>query len=186
MGVWDRLTDDTRDWLVCWGLRTFPASAGLMVERALAAASDRLALVALEGFAALHQGMTGDTTALRRFAKHPDPALRRAAIVAGVGLDWRQYLATDPDPAVRRARVPRLAETAGLHAVPDLLALLHEPDWQMRAVATKALIGLGAAVVDPVKPLVHDPEQGVRVAAVQVLLALGQEAWLASQLMGTQ
>ncbi|HEX8013081.1 MAG TPA: HEAT repeat domain-containing protein [Casimicrobiaceae bacterium] len=183
VGAWDRLSEDSRAWLVEWALRGFPTSAGSLIERALASRSDRIVLVALEGVAALPEGAIVDPSILRRFAEHSSPALRAAAIGAGAaGLDWRQQLAHDPDPAVKRACISRLVEAEGLRALPLLVVLLRDTDWQMRAVATRALTGLGEAVVESVKPLVHNAEQGVRVAAVQILLAVGQEDWLASQL----
>ena len=184
---WDRLADETREWLAGWGMRALPDHAGPVIERALAAGSDRLALIALESLAARGDGRAADSASLQRFVAHPVPALRRAAIVAGgTGVDWRQCLASDPDPGVRQACVPRLAAAEGLHALPALLDLLREPDWRMRSVVTTALVGLGETVVVPLRPRVHDPEHGVRIAAVQVLLALGQEAWLASHLAGVR
>jgi HEAT repeat protein len=184
--LWDKLADDSRAWLLRWGVRAFPDRSNAIIQQALFSGGDNLVLIALEGLAQLRDYVSGDPAALQRFATHADPALRRAAIIAGCAdLDWRCCLASDPDAAVRRACVSRLAQAEGLLSLPDLIALLNDTDWQMRAVATQTLIDLGAAVVDSVKPLVHGADQGVRIAAVQVLVALGHEAWLTSELATT-
>jgi hypothetical protein len=183
-GLWEHLLDDTREWLLCWGIRDFPDATSELLPYAPVSGSDCIALVALEGLAALRHDVSDCLDTLTRYANHPDAALRRAAIVAGAtGIDWRHRLAHDADPAVRRACVPRLVEADGLRALPDLLALVQAPDWQMRSIVTQALMSLGTAVVEPVKPLVHAPDHGVRVAAIQVLLALEQDVWVTEQFL---
>lgn len=178
MHVWDRLSDENREWLAAWGLRAFPDRAEAVLNRALASDAKRVVLVALDDLA-VRRNVRVDPTALRRFAHHADADLRRAAIAAGApDVDLRGCAAGGEDMNVRLACVSRLAEAEGVAALPDLLGALRDDDWRMRAAATRALVSLGDVVVESLEPLIHDASQGVRVAAAQALLALREQAWV--------
>lgn len=192
---WDALCDADRIWLLRWAVNDWPLSAPALIARALERDGAEVALAALQSVpAVLGDDSRGPLRPLvSRWARHADPALRRAAIEAGAqGVDWRgAALETETDPAVRRACIARLAEQEGAAGVSTLIALLEDADWQTRATAAGALIeiGSGAAtavpVAEAVKPLAHDCRQAVQVAAVQVLIGLGEQAWLEKEFLAS-
>lgn len=183
---WDALCDADRVWLLRWGTENWPLWAAGLIARALERDGNTVALAALESVPALGEIAVPPLQALLdRFARHADPALRLAAIQAGAkNGDWQALLAVETDPAVRQAGALRLAQNEGTAAIPVLVALLDDPDWQTRAAASGALIEIGGApVVEAVKPLARHCRQGVQAAAVQVLFALGEQAWLEQEFL---
>ena len=183
-GEWDALSDENREWLLVWGTQNWPALTGALLATALELGTDSVALAAMECLPTLGADAAPFLPSLARFARHPDPALRLAAIRAGAtGMDWRAALRQETDPALRQACARCLAREEGAGGIAILVALLEDEDWAMRAAVAEALIDIGTPVVGVVKPLVHHTSQGVRTAAVQVLVALGEQAWLEQEML---
>jgi HEAT repeat protein len=182
---WDTLSEANRGWLLGWGARDWPHRIEELLAAGLEGGSEDVTLAALECLPALGADAAPRfSSSLARLARHPDVALRRAAIEAGAdGVDWLAAIATETDPDLRRTCVRRLAQEEDEGALPTLIHLLQDADWEMGAAAAEALIGIGEPVLESVKPLVHHSNTAARTGAVQVLLALGQEAWLERELL---
>jgi hypothetical protein len=183
-GHWDALSEENKEWLLRWGSRISSREVDALVCRALEAGQDTLILAALECLA--EQGSPSEeyADALHRLVQHPNPAVRLAALRAGAqGIDWREMLARETDRAIRCECISRLAWEEGARAMGDLVHLLETEEWDLRAAATSALIGLGPAAIPPMRRLVEHPAEGVRVAAVRVLVELGDDLWLEEKLI---
>jgi hypothetical protein len=176
---WGFLSADNREWLLQWGAEEYPQQVGALQARALESGSEQLALAALRSIAGAEGRGLEARAGIDGFLTHANPELQLAAAHAGARhADWRAFIHAEREPAVRRAGLARLAAAEGARAVPDLVAALADPDWEMRAAATEALSGLDDSVPEAVEPLVQHPEAAVRTAAAQVLIARGKDEWL--------
>lgn len=179
--AWERLSPSARAWLL---RSAAPIAPKLMMERlpaALVSEDVLLCAAALEILPVLGAGAGTLQAALTRLATHEDPAIRRAALRAGApGIDHARALKEETDTAVRIVHIERLGAKRGAAAIRHLLRLLEEPQWQLRAAATRALVAVGAAAVEPVRACLDLPAPGVRIAAAQALMELGDAEWLAA------
>ena len=187
---WAALDDATLAWLIDWAVQTLPAGAAEeVVGRVSDSGNDQLLRIALIRLAE-RQDVSIDPPAEARahWLRHPDPEVRRAAILKSAArFAWPSLLeitSADVDPRVRAAATWRLSADFNSRALPRLLDALGDEHWQVRAAAVDGLIGLGSDVSSAVRPLVDDARLPVRVAAVDVLLRLGEDAWLAEHLLG--
>lgn len=180
----DRLSPESRKWLLVWGTRDHPAFSVELILQTLDSGETHLLLTALECIAALGEASAIFSGITGKFLSHPDPLIRLAAVRAGaVGIDWESGLFRETDVPVRIEMAGRLADEKGTAAVPALLRLLEEKDLRIRAAATAVLQRLGKDAADGVKPLIEHPDPAVKVAAAQVLLATGEEHWLEEKLL---
>ncbi|HOQ27190.1 MAG TPA: HEAT repeat domain-containing protein [Armatimonadota bacterium] len=184
IGHWDAFSEENKEWLLRWGSRLSSPEVEVLLRRALDSGQDTLMLVALECLAERGGPSEDLAEALHRLVQHPNPAIRLAATRAGAqGIDWREMLAREADRGIRRECISRLAQEEGARALDDLVQLLENEEWDLRAAATSALIGLGSAVIPAMRRLVEHPAEGVRVAAVRVLVELGDDLWLEEKLI---
>lgn len=187
---WAALDDATLAWLIEWAVQALPGGvAEEVVGRVQDAGNDELLRIALIRLAE-RQDVSIDppAEALARWLCHPDPQVRRAAILKSAApFAWSSLVdlaSSDIDPTVRAAATWRLSADFNSRALPRLLDALGDERWQVRAAAVDGLVGLGSDVFSDVRPLVDDARLPVRVAAVDVLLRLGEDAWLAEHLLG--
>lgn len=187
---WATLDGATLAWLIDWAVQTLPAGAAEeVVGRVLDSGNDQLLRIAMIRLAE-RQDVSIDppAEALAHWLRHPDPEVRRAAILKSAApFAWPSLLAltgADVDPRVRAAATWRLSADFNSKALPRLLDALGDEHWQVRAAAVDGLVRLGSDVCSAVRPLVYDARLPVRVAAVDVLLGLGEDAWLAEHLLG--
>lgn len=169
---WDELGLEERSWLLDWGTRGHPLEVVGLLKRAITAEDEALTLQALELLPALGPAAAWFGPLLERFTEHAEPRLLAAAIRAGRrGLDWRRLIAASVHRRVRLAAIGCLAEAEGHAALPDLVPLLADPDWRIRAAASRAVGSLGEAGAEAARPLLDDPREGVREAVAQVLVS---------------
>ncbi|HEX6794707.1 MAG TPA: HEAT repeat domain-containing protein [Casimicrobiaceae bacterium] len=187
---WAALDDATLPWLVEWVVQSLPARAiEEIVKRVLDSGNDQLLRVALTRLVERNDvSIDAPAVALAHCLRHPDPRVRRAAILRSAApFAWSsliEIISIDIAPNVRAAATWRLSADFDSRALPRLLDALGDEHWQVRAAAVDALAGLGSNVCSAVRPLVDDARVPVRVAAVDVLLRLGEDAWLAEHLLG--
>jgi hypothetical protein len=176
---WEALSVDTARWLLEWGVSRWSADCVEVLGRALA--DERLAgtaLSCLERVPSLAPALRGALSGLLG----GDRKTRLRAIRLGGEGDWARLIESERDSEVRAACVARWAPSAPLE---DLVGLLIDPDWMVRAAASEALTARGEAAVEPLRARVHDPRVEVRAAAMQVLAALGEEMWLEEAVMSS-
>jgi hypothetical protein len=138
-----------------------------------------LARTALDCIPVWEGSVEGLHDSILPWRRHPDPAVRLAAIRAdGAEIDWRQWFAGEESRTVRSECVARLAEAEGAGALHDLLAYLEDDAWEVRAAARDGLIAIGEPARVPVRQRVTHPLEEVRVAAALVLVGLDDDAWL--------
>lgn len=175
------ITDETRLWLLEWGVGAYPDEVIAPLSEALQHPSTALARDALR----LVPRLGAERSAVLRealvpFARSNHADVRLDAMRAGVAMqNWGVLAQQDPDPRVRAVALHWLAREEGARAV-DALAqcLAHDDDWRVRAAAADALVAIGEAAVPVVEPLVGDDRPAIRAAAFRVLLMLGREDWL--------
>ena len=181
---WETLPEGLKEWLLRWGAAEHPAFTVELILHGLDSGSDPLVRASLECVASLGAAGKIFESLTGRYLSHPDPAVRIAAVRAGVeGLDWEDALAEENDPAVKIEMVGRLADARGASAVPTLVRLVEEGDSRLRAASTLALQRLGKDAVEGVKPLMEHADQAVKVAAAQVLIAAGEDLWLEEKIL---
>lgn len=181
---WDRLGDEDKAWLLEWGAAKHPAYAVEPILKGLDSGSDPLLIASLEAITIL--GVYGTI-----FAPHTgphlrslNPAVRLATVRAcAAGMNWAAELAAEDDTAVKIEMLRRLAEEKGAAAAPDLIRLIEEGDYRLRAAATSALQRSSRDVAELMKTLVSNPCRALQVAAAQVLIAAGEELWLEEHLL---
>lgn len=187
----EQLDSDTRVWLIQWGAAEFTDAVLPLLPKALQTESESVALAILDVIA--HMRVNGTITpgmqselarSVALFICHSTPSLRRAAIDAypvnnrtaeNIDLeppDWRTQLANEPETEVRRAALRRLVEDDVAAALDDVLELMADPDWSMRAEAVSAIIAIGEPAKGRVEALVEDERETVRVAAAKALLTM--------------
>ena len=187
---WAALDDATLAWLIDWAVQTLPAGAAEeVVERVLDSGNDELLRIALIRVAERQDvSIYPPAEALAQWLRHPDPEIRRAAILKSAApFAWASLVeltSADVDPSVRAAATWRLSADFKSQALPRLLDALGDEHWRVRAAAVDGLVGLGSNVCSAIRPLVDDARLPVRVAAVDVLLRLGEDAWLGEHLLG--
>lgn len=187
---WSALDEATLAWLVEWVVQTLPARAiEEVVKRVLDSGNDELLRIALMRLAERNDvSIDPPAEALAHCLRHPDPQVRRAAILKSAApFAWSSLIdiaSTDVDASVRAAATWRVSADFSASALPRLLDALADEHWQVRAAAVDGLVNLGSDVASAVRPLVRDARLPVRVAAVDVLLRLGEDAWLAEHLLG--
>jgi HEAT repeat protein len=187
---WATLDHATRAWLIDWAVQILPASAAEDVMGRVLDSDDaellRVALIRLAERADVSIHLPAE--ALARWLRHPDPEIRRAAILKSEApFAWPtllELIREDVDPRVRAAATWRLSADFSATALPRLIDALGDEHWQVRAAAVEGLASLGSAVSVAVRPLVDDARLAVRAAAVDVLLRLGDDAWLGEHLLG--
>jgi hypothetical protein len=182
---WDDLNLDAKTWLLEWGAREFPVFTVELLSRALESDSEPMMLAALSCIAAMGEAGSMFHPMLIQFKDHKSSAVRLAAIQAGLtGLDWREALSKEEDVSVRLAILRRLIHEHGTGAAPELLNLLEDHDWKIRAAATEGLIRCGGeTVIEQAKSLIDHPLEPVRLAAIQVLIGLGLQDWLEEKIL---
>ena len=179
-----KISEPSKQWLLQWGVHRWPLDTVELLRMALDSGSEQLILTAMECIPKLGEGASLFRSELARFIGHPNGSLRLAAIRSGgTGMDWRAVVVKESEPALRIACIYRLAQEEGSMAIPDLVDLLDDQDWSVRAAVTQALIKIGDAAAEAIQPLVRHSRQTVRVCAVQILLALGKDAWLEQELV---
>jgi hypothetical protein len=182
--LWESLDTPTRIWLLRWGSQDFPAMVPGLLSQALRQHNHSLILEALRAI-----GDVGETLVPADIRSLAVPFLcdgaaevREAAVrAAPPGVDWRAFLASEVNTAVRVASTMELTKTAGIGAIPTLIALLDSDNWQERANAAACLSSLGPIVVEALKLLIHHDSQYVRAGVVRVLADLKQDEWLGQQ-----
>ena len=171
---WEELAPAERRWLLEWGTRSHPMEAVVLLKRALTEEPGELKLLALELLPGLGAAAAWFGPLLAQFTEASEPLMLRAAIRAGRrGLDWRRLIRQCTDRRVRLMAIGCLAEAEGAAALPLLLPLLSDPDWRVRAAATRALETLGAPAVAAARDLLGDPREGVREAVARLLSVAG-------------
>ena len=179
---WEHLSTEDRTWLLRWTTEEIGSGAGPLVGIALEGPDD-LARVALECASSLPAGSV-DPERLARWAVHPDPEMRGAAIAAGAEVDVESVLGETAEPEVAVAAIERLAGSgkADRLAAP-LAAQLASDSAEVRAAARGALVALGPPAIGELRPLARSSSPEVRAAAVSALLDLGDDEWLAKELL---
>lgn len=184
---WPQLSGEAQKWMLRWTAVGHPDTARAAIPSILngALAADVVAAV-LQCAGAV--GVDADAIGadrVREMLAHPDARVRAAALEAGLG-DPREAadLMGDgaQDPQVRLAALRRCLAVDPAAAVDSAVALLGDPDWRIRAAAADALVSLGEAVVDRVRPVVLNGSAAARPAAARVLVALRGEDWLEQEL----
>lgn len=189
LACWGELDDATLAWLIDWAMQTLPARAAEeVVGRVIDSGNDQLLRIAMLRLAERQDvSIDAPAEALAQWLRHPDPEVRRAAILKSASpFAWPilERISGDADPSVRAAATWRLSADFNSRALPRLLHALGDEHWQVRAAAVDGLVGLGSDVCSTVRPLIDDARLPVRVAALDVLLRLGEDAWLAEHLLG--
>lgn len=88
----------------------------------------------------------------------------------GKSLRFWEKEAASTDVAKRRAAASSLGQI-GPKGLPALVKLLHDPDHDVRAVATVAVVGMGPAAIPELKRLSHDADPQVQQSATKSLMA---------------
>jgi hypothetical protein len=183
---WQQLAEEDQLWLLGWGASKHPLTIANTMRHAISSDACRVRLEALRILSELDEREVAESVRALAipFLHDQNPAMRCAAVSVGPSrVDWRAFLRLERDLPTRQAALMQLVKVEQAQAIPDLLEHLRDDSWQMRAIASDALVRLGDAVVEVVKPLVHDPDQSVRVAADRILLDLRQDTWLRQELL---
>ena len=182
---WAVLPDSERIWLLRWGVSTHPQAVEQALQHALVPTnSDKVLVEALAAARSLDSTGERFNALVSPLAMHTSATVRLAAVRAGArGVNWRLALQASQDGAFCAAVAERLAQAEGTAALPDLVALLHHPDWAARAGAATALTGLGPQALAPVRTALPQLPQEARAAATSVLMQLGDVEWLENHLI---
>ena len=177
---WPRLDRETRGWLIRWGLRDHPEEMARVLSDVWAGSEDALKLIALTSLADSGRENKTRLDIPAMLMEHADPKIRRAyASAAPAGIDWIRALKAESNTSVKLALIGRFCDEKGALAAPELLDLLEDDDWMIRAAASRRLIEIGGDdVIAPSRLLINHPREEVRACAAQILMGLGQEEWL--------
>jgi HEAT repeat protein len=119
----------------------------------------------------------------RLITDDPRPAVRATALDAvriardSGSIDRIRPLLAAPDKELRTRTIKALSEMGAVDAVPDILKLLGDDAWEVRAQAVKAVGRLGGdeQVFRALRWALSDPSWWVRVNAAQALASLGEK-----------
>ncbi|MFQ3610051.1 MAG: HEAT repeat domain-containing protein [Fimbriimonadales bacterium] len=150
--------------------RTFQALAQALSDPNLLVADSAAESLKLAGAPALGT--------LAESLRHPNPAVRRRAVVAlgGVADARAVQLLTqalrDPEPEVRRASATALGEVQRPEAVPVLVGALRSADGGVVQNAIQSLVRIGKPAIEPLARLLSDPDEQVAYASASALSAI--------------
>jgi HEAT repeat protein len=173
-GNWPNLDPETKSWLVSWGASDFPErSVGLIVAALSEEDSEprRAACAAILQYenSEIFQAPLSTVPVDRR-----DKPWTLASIRCGLPLDGdKSAVFTEKDRDIRLALIYRLSKRAD--AAPELVKLLEDGDWVIRAAATDALVSLGDPACAAVSALSDHEDIALRTAVSQVLIRLAGE-----------
>lgn len=168
---WASLPNGVKEWLLDWGARRHQAHTVQLLIEALK--EDALLPVALRAIGSYGEAASIFKPLIAKLASHPDRAVRLTAIRAGAECgQLEELIFGEKDIEFRIEFIRRFAAEKGPDAIPQLVEMLGDDDWQIRACAAGGLISIGEPAVDAVEPLLSAEDERVRVAAAKVLLSL--------------
>ena len=185
---WDRLGDDTRQWLIDWLVQADATTArAALIAILRGPLTPHVACVALQHLEAAGAEVEalGEERALA-WLQHDASTVRASAIEAGLGSPAQlQAIVRDPtQPSEVRMAVLRRWHRHPAEADQDaLLALLVDSDWRLRSAAAEALIVQGESICDRVMGLLENGPEQARPPAARILMSLRGEDWLQEELL---
>lgn len=184
---WDALSEDLRKWMLGWGAKEHPVYTVELVANILRDGPEGLLIPALQATAEMGEAGALFRDLISGYAAHQDNAVRLAALRADAPVeDVTSMLSEEQDDEIRLELISALVREKGEGAVDELVSLLDDKSWRIRAGATEGLVRIGKPAVEAVKPLVGKVDEKARLAAVQILVALGENQWLEETLVSNQ
>ena len=160
-------------WLLVWQKEIDADAFRSLLSRALAS-NETLAAKAL----VTYDRYVAPDAPLERFRAHPAPAVRAAAVRAGLEVDARAVVASAEPINVKLAALEAFNRSAQANRAAAFAGWLEHPSWHIRAAATDYLINLGEAVDAHVAPLLSDADDNVKAAAMRVFIGQERVEWL--------
>lgn len=177
---WNSLDPATKAWLLSWGGASFPEQSVDLIITALSEGDRDVQRAAFKSILEYENSEVFQAMLDKITLDGQDTSWTVAAVLAGVPVINHQYLIfNEKDPDVRIALVYGLARKHT--AVGNLVKLLDDENWRIRAAATDVLVSMGDESIDAVTTVLSHENVALRTAASQVLIRLGREDMVLQQ-----
>ena len=162
--------------------RIGPAAVPVLIKAA-SSSDESLRTQANQALASMEQRPAEAAPAIRKQLHNPEPAVRRAAVLAlrrlggeSAVLDELQASLKDDNPGVRQAAAHVLGEIGAPAeaAIPSLIGALRDEQVSVARAATAALALVGPKSDDVIRVLIAIAKDGNRSQRSNAILALGQ------------
>lgn len=170
---WNRLDPAAKAWLLSWGGASFPEQSVDLIITALSEGDRDVQRAAFKSILEYENSEVFQTVLDKIVLDGLDTSWTAAAILAGVPVINHQCrIFNEKDPDVRIALIYSLARKHT--AAGNLVKLLEDEDWRIRAAATDVLVSMGDESIDAVSTVLSHENVALRTAASQVLIRLGR------------